>query len=137
MNNNQGKSGQSNIQKNKHKKDKSSISCFSCCSSNPKEPKNAKNQNGGQPLPNKDGTGPKIHRMNAGGKRNQSNDSEFLDDDPALGGEELAAGQKNIAQKMQKSKSLIETAQNKKSDPLAKIIEQQLGLQQDIGRSQS
>ena len=48
--------------------------------------------------------------MNAGGKRDQSNDSEFLDDDPALGGEELAAGQKNIAQTMQKSKSLIEGA---------------------------
>lgn len=29
-------------------------------------------------------------------KKDQLNDSEF-DDDPALGGEELAAGQKNIA----------------------------------------
>lgn len=33
--------------------------------------------------------------MNVGAnkhKRNGSNDSEFIDDDPALGGEELAAG---------------------------------------------
>ena len=79
--------------------------------------------------------------MNAGssknGKRDKSNDSEFLDEDPALGGEELAAGQNNHAQKMQKSKSLIEAAQNKNNDPLAKAIEQHLGVSPDMGRSQS
>ena len=82
----------SNIQKSKHKKGSSSISCFSCCSSNPKEPKiSTKNQSISKPITNKDGTGPTIRKMNVGDdknkKRDKSNDSEFLDEDPALGGE--------------------------------------------------